>query len=120
MADQPTTPSGSREEHDPDETPTSGAPIPPPAPAEPYAEPYAVPERPARLRGRAVLAGAATALTLGGGLVGFLIGHTTAGDDRPDLRPASFSDRGPGPQPGEHRQGPPAFGDRDGGPGSGP
>jgi hypothetical protein len=127
MADQPTTPSGSRWEPDPDETPTTaGADVPagePPASdaPDPYGVPSAEPiddaaERRAQLRGRAILAGAATALTLGGGLTGFVIGHSTAGDDA-GFRPAGNIQRdGSGPQLGEGQQGPPSFpgGDRDG------
>ena len=101
MADQPTTPSSSPSEPEPDEavtveTPasveaaTTGAPAA--GPSTDHA-PEADERRP-RLRSRAFLAGAATALTLGGGLTGFVIGHSTAGDD--DLRPANFSQRGPG------------------------
>jgi hypothetical protein len=134
MADQPTTPSGSRWEPDPDETPAAAGPAPevpageasatePPASDAP--DPYGVPlaeqidgpaERRAQLRGRAILAGAATALTLGGGLTGFVIGHSTAGDDA-GFRPAgNFQRDGSGPQLGEGQQGPPSFpgGDRDG------
>lgn len=140
MADQPRnphaspgdTPSGSRWEPGPDETPTSestptttdGTPIPvgpPPADASydvpgvagpvPPEDPAAA-DRRAQLRGRAVLAGAATALTLGGGLAGFVIGHNTAGDSTNGFRPANFSGQQPG-QLGEGQQGPPSF-DRDG------
>ena len=135
MADQPTTPhgspSGSRWEPEPDETPTedslngaaAAAPVPPLD--YPVAE-----ERRARLRSRAVLAGAATAFALGGGLTGFVIGHATAGGD--DLRPANFARQGPGGrldqgqlgpgqqdqgqqgQFGQGQQGPPSFRDHDG------
>jgi hypothetical protein len=140
MADQPTTPSGSRWEPDADEAPTSeasvsdeaapAAPIPAPAARPsgttdqvgvPLDEPLdvaAAAERRTQLRGRAVLAGAATALTLGGGLIGFVIGHSTAGGDA-GFRPAgNFQRDGGGPQLGEGQQGPPSFrdhgGDRDG------
>jgi hypothetical protein len=103
MTDEPHTPSGSRWEPEPDATP-----------AAPLDDPAAE-ERRAQLRGRAVLAGAATALTLGGGLTGFVIGHATAGDDTNGFRPANFSNQGPGGQ-----QGPPAFRDHNGdGSGSG-
>ena len=116
MADQPQTPTGSHEEpeaeHDPaaqpdTEQPTAETVVPqeaqPPEPARPLTD---------RLRGRAILAGAAAALTLGGGLTGFLIGHATADDDD-GFRPANFSRQGPG---GDGRPGggqPPGF-DRDG------
>jgi hypothetical protein len=132
MADEPTTTSGSRWEPDAenlqkpaDETPADG---PPPAtaqawpgvpPEESKDDPVAQ-ERRARLRTRAVLAGAATALALGGGLTGFVIGHSTAGDDSTGFPPAGFSGQRPGgDQLGEGRQGPPSFhdGDRDGGDG---
>jgi len=131
MADQPTTPSGSRwepgsDEHPTTEHPTTEAPAaeapaaydaPPVAPLDdPAAE-----ERRAQLRGRAILAGAATALALGGGLTGFVIGHSTAGDDSTDFTPAnSFRQDGSGQQPGggrqfgEGQQGPPSFRDNDG------
>jgi hypothetical protein len=130
MADQPTTPSGSRWEPDPDQTPASEAPPTPPLATDapiPAGDPFGTPvsgpvttesedpaaaERRARLRSRAILAGAATALALGGGLTGFVIGHSTAGDSTPGFRPANF--QGPGQQFGEGQQGPPSFGDRDG------
>jgi hypothetical protein len=131
MADQPTTPSGSRWEPEPDTDLDDGATAQTPSDAEPEAA-YDVPpdvppdaeSRRARLRGRAVLAGAATALTLGGGLTGFVIGHSTAGDDANRFQPTSFRG-GPGPQPGEDQQfgngqpgtgqqGPPSFGHDDG------
>jgi hypothetical protein len=135
MADQPTTPSGSRWEPETDQTPTTEAPVAdpgaashaPPAAAAAYADlpdtaaedtaadDTAAEERRAQLRGRAILAGAATALTLGGGLTGFLIGHSTAGNGGNDFRPANFTGQVPGNgQLGEGRQGPPQFGDRDG------
>jgi hypothetical protein len=132
MADQPTTPSGSRWEPDPDETPTSEAPATPPLAADatslagdPFGTPAHEPatttpedpaaaERRAQLRSRAILAGAATALALGGGLTGFVIGHSTADDGAPAFRPANFSQQGPGQQFGEGQHGPPSFGDRDG------
>ena len=148
MADQPPTPSGSRWEPDPDRAATADTPAavgPPPAAAydspevgtaqasdalddpalhEPALDEPALHEpaddRRAQLRGRAVLAGAATALALGGGVAGFVIGHSTAGDDTNGFRPAGFSsqqDGGqPGGQPGQGQQ-PPGFGhdaDRDG------
>lgn len=109
------TPSGSRWEPDGDETPapTSEAPV------EPYGGP-AVETHGGRLRGRAVLAGAATALTLGGGLAGFVIGHATGSDD--GFRPANFSQQRPGGQRGDQfggrqgdgHQGPPSFRSGDG------
>jgi len=116
MADQPTTPSGSRWEpsdDDPAEDLTEAdqadeadeAPSHDPAgvvPAPPLDEPAAE-ERRAQLRGRAFLVGTATALTLGGGLAGFVIGHSTAGDGHDGFRPAGF-----GGPPGSGR-----FGDRD-------
>jgi hypothetical protein len=101
MTDQPTTPSGSRWEPDPDHAPTAE---PPPAPEEPHAQ----------LRSRAGLAGAATALALVGGLTGFVIGHSTAGGHADDLRPANFSGPGGNGQLGEGQQVPPSFGGRDG------
>jgi hypothetical protein len=55
-------------------------------------------------RTRAILAGAATALALGGGLTGFLIGHSTADDDA-RFRPAGFH-QGPPDRPGNQ---PPGF-----------
>ena len=126
MADQPTTPSGSRWEPDPDDTTPAGeaieaAPEPYGAVAPPLDDPAAE-ERRAQLRGRAILAGAATALTLGGGLTGFVIGHSTAGDDTTGFRPAtSFQRDGSGQQPGgngqqfgEGQQGPPSMQDNDG------
>jgi hypothetical protein len=144
MADQPTIPSGSRWEHDHDETSetpateaaTSESPIadgPTPTdetygatseaaavpPAAPLDDPAAE-ERRAQLRTRAILAGAATALALGGGLTGFVIGHSTAGDDN-GFRPASFQRDGSGQQPGgDGQQGPPSFRDNDGDGGFGP
>lgn len=135
MADQPPTPSGSRWEPDPDETPTSETPVTEPAapdapiPAsagEPVAAtdqagvPVATSDDPAaaehraRLRGRVILAGAATALTVGAGLIGFVIGHSTNGDD------AAFVPAGNFQRDGSGQQGPPSFpggrqdGDRDG------
>ena len=127
MADQPTTPSGSRWEPDPDDTTPAGeaieaAPEPYGAVAPPLDDPAAE-ERRAQLRGRAILAGAATALTLGGGLTGFVIGHSTAGNDTFGFQPAtnSFHRDGSGQQPGgygqqlgEGQQGPPSFLDGDG------
>jgi len=112
MADQPTTPSGtpsgSRWEPTPEDT--DGSPAVAAAQADPVTD-----ERRAQLRGRAVLAGAATALTLGGGLAGFVIGHSTAGDDANGFRPANFSGQQPGGQLGDGtQQGPPSFGDHDG------
>ena len=111
MADQPTTPSSSPSEPEPDEAATAETPATvdePMTSRTPAAAPVTddarvADERHQRLRSRAILAGAATALTLGGGLTGFVIGHSTAGDD--DLRPATFSRKGPG---GDGRfQGPP-------------
>jgi hypothetical protein len=91
MADQPQrqaqTPSGSRWE--PDDNDPTVADLPAAQLDDPAAE-----ERRAKVRGRAILAGAATALTLGGGLTGFVIGHTTAADDD-GFRPANFSRQGP-------------------------
>ena len=138
MADQPTTPSGSRWEPDPDSAATAEAPAaadPPPATSydapdigsAPTPHPLDEPaldepadDRHAQLRGRAVLAGAATALALGGGVAGFVIGHSTAGNDTGTFRPTGFTsqqDGGqPGGQPGQGQQ-PPGFdhdGDRDG------
>lgn len=111
MNDQPNTPSGSRWEPDPDAETTAA-------------------KRRDQPRGRAILAGAATALTLGGGLTGFVIGHATAGDEANGLRPAtSFprdgSNQGPGGRQyggrGEGQQGPPSFQGGDGnGDGFGP
>lgn len=134
MADQPTTPSGSRWEPESDETPRSQAAAPAadpadqeggaPAGATTYADlPDASPapddpgagQRRARLRSRAILAGAATALTLGGGLTGFVVGHSTAGNGANDFRPAGFTGQVPGNgQLGEGQQGPPSFRDQDG------
>ena len=130
MVDQPTTPSGSRWEPESDETPTSQAAAEAdqeggaPAGATAYADlPDASPalddpgaeNRRAQLRSRAILAGAATALTLGGGLAGFVIGHSTAGNGGNDFRPANFTGQVPGNgQLGEGQQGPPAFRDQDG------
>jgi hypothetical protein len=130
MADQPTTPSGSRWEPTsedapsaessrtaPDplaEVPTYAPPIPSPVGGDVDGAP-ATTERRVRLRSRAILAGAATALTLGGGLAGFVIGHSTAGDDANGFRPANFSGQQPGGQFGDGtQQGPPSFGDRNG------
>lgn len=93
MADQPQTPSGSRWEPDPAEAPTETR-LTENAPAD-SADP-AADERRGQLRGRAILAGAATALTLGGGLTGFVIGHSTAGDGNDRFSPANFSRQGPG------------------------
>jgi hypothetical protein len=137
MADQPTTPSGSRWEPtsdeatstDPSETAIDAqadAPVHAPPIAPSATDAYGIPatetlpdpagdERRARLRTRSVLAGAATALALGGGLVGFVIGHSTAGDGATGFRPANFSGQQPGGQFGDgQQQGPPSFGDRDG------
>jgi hypothetical protein len=118
MADQPPTPSGSRWEPDPDETPTSEAPVTEPAapdaPIPASAGDPAAAEHRARLRGRVILAGAATALTLGAGLIGFVIGHSTNGDD------AGFVPAGNFQRDGSGQHGPPSFpggrqdGDRDG------
>ena len=115
MADLPHTPSGSRWEPDP----AGPEPVAASVPTGPAEGPVAAARR-AQVRGRAILAGAATALTLGGGVAGFVIGHSTAGGN--DLRPANFSGRfgnNPGSQfdggqPGDGQQGPPAFGGRDG------
>jgi hypothetical protein len=109
MADQPTTPSGSRWEPNPDEMPTTESPTAatderPAAAAEGLVDVPPVPplddpaaeERRSRQRTRAIFAGAATALALGGGLVGFVIGHSTAGNDRTDFRPANFTGQQPG------------------------
>lgn len=146
MADQPTTPSGSRwepgsDEHPTTEHPTTGHPTTghptTEAPAAYDAPPVALlddpaaEERRAQLRGRAILAGAATALALGGGLTGFVIGHSTAGNDTSGFTPAnSFQQDGSGQQPGggqqfgegqQGQQGPPSFQDHDGdGDGFGP
>jgi len=139
MADQPTTPSGSRWEPtsedtpsaetsetriDPADVPTYAPPITSLAPDNAYGSPApaaavqpdaVTDERRAQVRGRAVLAGAATALALGGGLAGFVIGHSTAGNDANGFRPANFSGQQPGGQFGDGtQQGPPSFGDRDG------
>jgi len=138
MADQPTTPSGSRWEPDPDSAATAETPAaadPPPATAydapglgtAPTPEPLdeqplaaTAADRHAQLRGRAVLAGAATALALGGGVAGFVIGHSTAGNDTGTFRPAGFSNQQDGGQPGGQLgqgQQPPGFGhdgDQDG------
>lgn len=120
MADQPTTPSGSRWEPDHDEIPTEtptdqvsetrGESAIPPGAEVPTPEPSAgvgADQRRAQLRGRAILAGAATALTLGGGLTGFVIGHSTTGDDSNGFRPAtnSFQQDGSGQQPGDGQEG---------------
>ncbi|MBW8750670.1 MAG: hypothetical protein JF565_04515 [Propionibacteriales bacterium] len=127
MADQPTTPSGSRweptDDAGTDDASTDDAPaydpddvLPPPPLADAAVDPAVDPEaaqRRTQLRGRAILAGAATALTLGGGLTGFVIGHSTAGDGNDGFRPAGFSgppgtgrfdDQGP-----QGQQGPPSF-----------
>ena len=125
MADQPSTPSGSRWEPGSDENPTTENPTteaatydaPPGYDAPPVAplDDPAAEERRAQLRGRAILAGAATALTLGGGLTGFVIGHSTAGNDTNGFRPANFSGQQPGGQQfGEGQQGPPSFQGHDG------
>ena len=121
MADQPTTPSGSRWEPASEETSSTESPETATAPATdvptyaPPIAPAAADERRAQLRSRAVLAGAATALTLGGGLAGFVIGHSTSGDDTNGFRPANFSGQQPGGQLGDGaQQGPPSFGDHDG------
>ena len=121
MTAQSHTPSGSRWEPEAQleagaETDAGGAP-----PAAPLDDPATAPRRAqlrtqlrTQLRGRALLAGAATALTLGGGLAGFAIGHATAGDRSAALRPANFSNQGPGGQPGDGQQGPPSFRSGDG------
>ena len=109
MADQPQTPNGSRWE--PDGNEPTAADLPAAQLDDPAAE-----ERRAKVRGRAVLAGAATALTLGGGLTGFVIGHSTASDD--GFRPANFSRQGPG-DGGPFGDRPPPGVDR-GGDGTGP
>ncbi|HET6167426.1 MAG TPA: hypothetical protein VFE07_11415 [Marmoricola sp.] len=108
MTDQSNTPSGSRWEPESQHQTDAGA-----APVGPLDDPEAATRR-AQLRGRAILAGAATALTLGGGLAGFVIGHATAGDGSDDLRPANFSNQGPGGRLGEGQQGPPSFRSGDG------
>jgi hypothetical protein len=113
MADQPQATTGSHEEpdtdHDTTEQPTAETVVDQPAQPSQPAEP--APPAADRLRGRAILAGAATVLTLGGGLTGFVIGHATAHDDD-GFRPANFSRQGPGD--GQPRDGrPPGF-DRDG------
>ncbi|RNM13657.1 hypothetical protein [Nocardioides pocheonensis] len=125
MADQPTTPSGSRWEPESNETPADpadGAPadatayadLPDASPAPALDDPAAE-ERRAQLRSRAILAGAATALTLGAGLTGFVVGHSTAGNGGTDFRPANFTGQVPGNgRLGQGQQGPPSFGDRDG------
>jgi hypothetical protein len=110
MNDQ-TTPSGSRWEPEAgDATPVAQT-----RAAGPLDEANAEARR-AQLRGRAVLAGAATALVLGGGLAGFVIGHATGGDD--GFRPADFTQQGPGGQfrgqLGDRHQGPPPFRGGDG------
>lgn len=144
MADQPPTPSGSRWEPDPSTAESSSAAASPPEESElPAPEAWAPTDDPAaaarraQLRGRAILAGAATALTVGAGVAGFVIGHSTAGGN--DFRPANFTgqfgggqfgggESGGGPfgggqlrggqpgngQQGDGQQGPRAFGDRDG------
>ena len=119
MNDETDRPSGSRWEPGDGDRPqeslaaqaSTGPDVPLPSPPDaPATE-----ERRARLRGRAILAGAATALTLGGGLTGFVIGHATAGDSSADLRPADFSNQGPGGRSGDaQRGGPPSFRDGDG------
>jgi hypothetical protein len=126
MADQPTTPSGSRWEPGSDENPAAENPTAEYPTAETpaaYDVPLVAPlddpaaeERRAQLRGRAILAGAATALALGGGLTGFVIGHSTAGNDTNGFTPANFSGQQPGggQQFGEGQQGPPSFQDDDG------
>jgi hypothetical protein len=126
MADQPTTPSGSRWEPDHDESaPTTERPAEATSAVEPNpGVPVATPDadssydaaaevRRAQLRSRAILAGAATAIALGGGLTGFVIGHSTAGDGTNGFRPANFSGQQPG-QLGDGQQGPPGFSDQDG------
>ncbi|MGY2874075.1 hypothetical protein ACVW00_001265 [Marmoricola sp. URHA0025 HA25] len=126
MADQPPTSSGSRWEPDPDDAATAETPDVRTAEAritevqapdlEPDVQtPAPDADRRAQLRGRAILAGAATALTLGGGLTGFVIGHSTAGGDDNGFTPANFSRQGPGDgrQFGDGQQPPPGF-DRDG------
>jgi hypothetical protein len=128
MTDQPTTPSGSRWEptaEDGEAVPESriDQTLADPLPSqEPYrAEPAADDERRAQLRGRTMLAGAATALTLLGGLTGFLIGHSTAGNGGNDFRPAGLTGQVPGSGGlGEGQQAPPQFGDRDGDRAGGP
>ena len=124
MADQPQTPSGSRWEPDPAEVPIETHPAETEAadhsadqPADHSADP-ATDARRTQLRGRAILAGAATALTLGGALTGFVIGHSTAGDGNDGFSPANFSRQGPGDGRQFGGQVPPDFdGDGDG-PGS--
>ena len=139
MADQPTSPSGSRWEPDgPDGAPTAETPRaaePAAAPSYPAAgvgdsdtdaavalDEQVADERRAQLRGRAVLAGAATALALGAGVAGFVIGHSTAGNDTNGFRPAGFTGQQGGQlggqlggqtgQPGQLGEGqqPPGFG----------
>ncbi|HEX2892751.1 MAG TPA: hypothetical protein VHO29_01960 [Marmoricola sp.] len=119
MADQPTTPSGSRWEPDPDHAPAAETPETPDTPwaeATPVApDGTTADERRAQLRRRAGLAGAATALALGAGVTGFVLGHSTADGGRDRLSPANFSNQLPGSgQLGEGQPGPPGFGDRDG------
>lgn len=98
MDDQ--TPSGSRpepaaEDRAADETWAEAVPI---GPTETSSDTNTGTDaRRAQLRGRAAMAGAATALALGGGLAGFVIGHGTAGDDR-GFTPANFSQQGPANQ----------------------
>jgi len=122
MSDNPTTPSGSRWEPDPevasDEAATTESPAAvPTGPTDySYGQTPVTPDTdepgPARAnaRGRAIMAGAAAALALGGGVVGFVVGHNTAGGDDVAFRPAGFNGQGPG---GEGQQGPPSFRDHD-------
>lgn len=90
------TPSGSRWEPAAEDWPVDGTAVEASAvgPTETNTDTDA---RRAHLRGRTAMAGAATALALGGGLAGFVIGHGTAGDDR-GFTPANFSQQGPGNQ----------------------
>lgn len=121
MTDQPTTPSGSRWEperaqgaQNPTTADTDTAQDAPPR-REPSLDGGAAEERRAQLRRRAGLVGAATALVLGAGVTGFVVGHSTAGGGRDRFTPANFSGQLPGSgQLGEGQQTPPGFGDRDG------
>lgn len=109
MSDQPRNPSGSRWEPDADAAPTAQTPV---TAAEPDPAPD---ETRVQLRGRAVLAGTATALTLGGGLTGFVIGHATAGDEANAFQPATtFQRDGSNQGAGRGQQGPPSLRDDDG------
>jgi len=123
MADQP-PPSGSRWEPHPDDPVVAPQDLDGPDHMATYeteqvpttASPDAAAEdRRAQLRKRSALAGAATALALGGGIAGFVIGHGTAGDDN-GFRPSNFTGQPGGQLGGQLGEGQQPRGFRDGDP----